>query len=489
MAENICKAPDSLEQNYVWWPQPGPQSALLFAKKIPEVLYGGAKFGGKSDGLLGDYLSDLNRYGKNWQGIIFRSSYPELEEILRRSLELFPKAGGEWKEGKRKWDFANGASLKLRFLESVKDFYRYNGHSYPWIGVDELGQWPSLEGYHMLKGCLRWAAYDIPVKRIRATANPGGPGHQAVMQYFELDKHPGGYHLIQDPRSGMIRTFIPSFAEDNQLGLLRDPGYLDRLEAVGDEALVEAWKRGRWDIIAGAYFKQQLFICEPFEIPKHWLRFRTLDWGSARPFSVGWHAVSEGKSFRILDRYKKEREVYLPPNCIIRYREWYGAKSPNVGLDLTVPEVSRGILDRSLGENIAYSVADPSIFIEDGGPSKAEVFYNHGVQFKPADNSRLAGWQQIKIRQRGLEGNPMLVIFSNCSDLIRTFPALQHDRHKPEDLDSRGEDHPADELRYGCMSRPWVEAEEKPPEPAFREPTTEELLKMTLNTTQRYKRI
>jgi len=489
MASNICKTPDSLERPYVWWPQEGPQSALLYSKSIPEVLYGGAKFGGKSDGLLGDYLSDLEKYNKHWHGIIFRSSYPELEEILRRSLQLFPKVNGEWKEGKRQWVFANGASLKLRFLESVKDFYRYNGHSFPWIGIDELGQWPSLEGYHMLKGCLRWADYEIPNKRIRCTANPGGPGHQAVMEHFQLDKYPGGYHLIQDARSGMLRCFIPSFAEDNQLGLAKDPQYLNRLEAVGNEELVEAWKHGRWDMIAGAYFKDRLFVCEPFEIPKHWMRFRSLDWGSAKPFSVGWYAVSEGKAITLVDRKRQVREVYLPPDCLIKYREWYGAKSANIGLDLTVPEVARGIVERSLGEDYGYSVADPSIFIHDGGPSKAEVFANHGIIFRPADNSRIPGWQQIKIRQRGSDGNPLFVVFDCCVDLIRTFPSLQHDRHKPEDLDSRGEDHAADETRYAMMSRPYVITAPKPKEDSFQDLSAQDLLKLTLGNGSKYKRI
>ena len=51
-------------------------------------------------------------------------------------------------------------------------------------------------------------------------------------------------------------------------------------------------------------------------------------------------------------------------------------------------------------------------------------------------------------------GYPMMYIFSNCKAFIRTIPLLQYDEHKPEDLDTDGEDHVADEARYFCMSRP-----------------------------------
>jgi hypothetical protein len=59
------------------------------------------------------------------------------------------------------------------------------------------------------------------------------------------------------------------------------------------------------------------------------------------------------------------------------------------------------------------------------------------------------------------QGPPMLYITSDCPDMIRTLPALQHDEYKVEDLDTDGEDHAADELRYACMSRPWSQSSPK----------------------------
>jgi hypothetical protein len=153
----------------------------------------------------------------------------------------------------------------------------------------------------------------------------------------------------------------------------------------------------------------------------------------------------------------------------VKYREWYGIKQsgdafePNVGLKLTAEEVAEGIKQREGNDRVAYGVIDPAAFSADGGPSLAERMIRHGIAWRPADNKRVAqhgaigGWDQMRARLKGdADGNPMLVFFSTCTHSVRTIPALQHDDSRPEDLDSDGEDHAADETRYACMSRPWV---------------------------------
>ena len=163
----------------------------------------------------------------------------------------------------------------------------------------------------------------------------------------------------------------------------------------------------------------------------------------------------------------------MPRGALLRYREWYGSNgTPNVGLKLTAEEVARGIKAREKDDTIAYGVLDPAAFAVDGGPSIAQMMAREGVIFRPADNKRvsqkgaLSGWDQMRGRLKGdADGRPMLFVFETCRDFIRTVPVLQHDPDKPEDLDTDGEDHVADEARYGCMSRPWIPRrveEEKP---------------------------
>ena len=44
----------------------------------------------------------------------------------------------------------------------------------------------------------------------------------------------------------------------------------------------------------------------------------------------------------------------------------------NVGLKLTAEEVAQGVIGRSGDEGFAYTVVDPSMFAQSGGPSLAE---------------------------------------------------------------------------------------------------------------------
>jgi hypothetical protein len=137
------------------------------------------------------------------------------------------------------------------------------------------------------------------------------------------------------------------------------------------------------------------------------------------------------------------------------YREWYGCREANVGLKLSVEDVARGIAERERGEKIGFGRADPQIFVEDGGPSMASRMREAaGLTWGAADNKRIPGWDQVRRRLVGEDDKPFLYVFSTCIHLIRTLPALQHDEHKPEDLDTKAEDHAADALRYGCMHNP-----------------------------------
>jgi hypothetical protein len=256
------------------------------------------------------------------------------------------------------------------------------------------------------------------------------------------------------------RVYIPSRVSDNKhVGA----EYVASIMQSGSPELVRAWLEGDWNVIAGAFFPEfdmGRHVIAPRDLPEHWFRFRSLDWGSAKPFSVGWWAVSDGE---LPD---------IPRGALVRYREWYGSTGkPNEGLRMTADEVALGIAQREAGdpkpENGLHGVADPAIFSSDGGPSIGERMARSAkVFFRPADNARVArqgalgGWDQVRARLRGDETGPGLLIFSTCRDLIRTLPALQHDPDRPEDVDSDGEDHAPDEARYACMSRPW--ARQKP---------------------------
>lgn len=491
----------------IWEPQPGPQALAIGAPFINELLFGGARGGGKSDFLLGDFLQDIG-LGAVWQGIIFRKSYPELDELIKRAREIFMPLGAIYKVQDKTFVFPSGAFLKMRHVEHERDADLYQGHQYTWIGWDELGNWPNLNAYKKLKACLR-SAHGVPNKRIRCSANPGGVGHHAVKAYF-IDPAPLGMDMIQSvDEDGTITTrmFIPSRVYDNAILLANDPQYIARLREIGSPELVKAWLEGDWNVITGAYFPEfstDKHVLEPFAIPDHWLRFRSMDWGSSSPFCVLWHAVSDG--------YQLPNGKYIPAGAVVTYREWYGCApgKVNEGLKFTSNQVGKGIVQRDRGERMSFAKADPSMFKWDGGPSHAENMSKVGAQWSKGDNNRIAGWDQVRDRLCGIKepkapgdvraaptkevftgslsdivahmmakpaeveaepevladdesmvGTPMWYCFKTCVHLIRTLPALQHDMDNPEDCDTDGEDHAPDALRYGLMGRPWTRPKPK----------------------------
>jgi len=439
-----------------WEPQRGPQAAFVHSD-VFEVVYGGARGGGKTDAALGDFALHAQAWGGAARGLMVRRTRVALEPTIERARAIYGPEGATWQEAKSRFVWPTGAVLYVRYLDRDADADLYQGHSYSRVYVEELTQFPSPRPIDKLKATLRSPA-GAPCG-FRATCNPGGAGHTWVKARY-ID--PGPFDPVED--EGLGRLFIPARLADNPRLVESDPSYVARLRQSGSAQLVRAWLEGDWSVIEGAFFEAWSAarnIVPPFAVPPAWARFRAFDWGSARPFSVGWWAVAS-------DPWPAG-EIVIPRGALVRYREWYGSSGrANEGLRLTAEAVAAGILEREAGEAIAYGVADPSIFREDGGPSIAERMRRAGVVFRPADNTRvgkagaLSGWDQLRARIAGDEAGAMLVVFHTCRDFIRTVPALQHDPARPEDLDTAAEDHVADEARYACMSRPLIARAPRP---------------------------
>ena len=376
--------------------------------------------------------------------------------------------------------FANGSKIYLCHCKDEKDRFKYLGAEIHVLLIDELTTFTDVI-YRFLRGRVRAVGLDLSPKyagtfpRILASTNPGNIGHQWVKRTF-IDSHePGSIFQTSDDEGGMLRQFIQAKLDDNPSMAQDDPSYRQRLRGLGNPALVRAMEEGDWDIIAGAFFPEfsaDKHIIKPFSIPMGWTRFRAMDWGSRKPFSVGWYAVSDGT----LD---------LPRGALVKYREWYGCTKdssggsiPDTGLMLTADKVGDGIKSREQEKECHYGVADPSMWKVDGGPSIAERMIVKGVTWRKADNSRINGWDQLRARLEGEDDEPMLYFFPTCLDTFRTLPALQHDPDKAEDLETDSEDHAADELRYACMSRPYQRGTNKP-KPGPKPGTFAHMMKIT----------
>jgi hypothetical protein len=189
----------------------------------------------------------------------------------------------------------------------------------------------------------RNAAYRQP----RWTRTPVGqvPIHRPLQRPLTKKPpkdHPGPIlrELFKNPFTGepieLERVFIPSQLTHNKKLMENDPLYVARLQQQGSANLVKAWLEGDWDIILGSFFDcwSEANVLSTGEwlgrFPREALRFRAFDWGSAKPFCVGWYAISDGT-------------WGLPKGALLKYREWYGSTGqPNVGLKMDAERWRRG---------------------------------------------------------------------------------------------------------------------------------------------------
>lgn len=455
-----------------------PQQKLAYHSTATEILYGGAAGGGKSHLMRAAAISWCAAIA-GLQVYLFRrvredlvKNHVEGPKGLRAMLAPWSVAGAV-NVLEEEIRFANGSKIYLCHCKDEKDRFKYLGAEMHVLLLDELTTFTEVI-YRFLRSRVRAVGLTVPqafqgrFPRILASSNPGGIGHHFVKAAF-IDNAPElSVRQMDDGEGGMLRQYIPARLSDNPSMASDDPNYRARLRGLGSPALVKAMEEGDWNVIAGAYFPEfstARHVVRPFEIPTHWVRFRAMDWGSAKPFSVGWYAVSDGLT--TIDWQGSDTgRLTIPRGALVKYREWYGMapNQPNVGIKLTAEEVADGIREREApNERIDMSVIDPAAFAEDGGPSIAERMGNRGVHFHRADNARVAsrgsvgGWDMLRSRLKGDEDDkPMLLFFDTCVHTIRTLPALQHDDLRPEDVNTQGEDHAGDETRYACLARPWV---------------------------------
>ena len=406
-----------------------------------------------TDCAIGKQIIGAQAYGQNWNGLFLRKNFKHFNDLRRRVdgllLDGLPavRVGGDHQTNTIK--FKNGAQVMLTAIERPEQLDFFQGQSYCLVCIEEACQFPFIsEMIDKLKGCLRSAAG--VTCQMFLTGNPGGPGHGQIKSRF-ISPHPLGGSYIRDGEDSAI--FIPSNVADNVILCDNDPKYVGRLRSIKDESLRKAWLEGDWNVVLGGFFddvwKPREQVLPRFKPPRHWPRMCGLDWGSAKPFSVGWYAIADGEKVQALG-------YALPRGAVVRYDEWYGClkNEPNVGMRLSSKQVAEGIKEREVKrgeENMIFDrIADTSIFDEDDGPSIGERFANEGVVWRKSDKRRIPGWENMRSMMFGHkddrgEVRPMFYVTENCRHFIEIVPTLERDENDWEDLDTDGIDHIADE--------------------------------------------
>lgn len=442
----------------IFKPNPGPQTLFLQATE-EEVLYGGAAGGGKSYAMLADPMRYF--HNPNFVGLLLRRTNDELRELKWESMKLYPKCfpGAVWKEKDSMWVFPSGAKFWMTYLERDDDVQRYVGQAFTWIGMDELTQYASPFAWQFLKSRLRSTDPELQKHLcMRATTNPGGPGHQWVKKMFIDPEIPGKAFWARDEEGEILtypdnypdldkrgkplfkRKFIPAKLQDNPY-LYNDGSYERSLLGLPEDQRRKLLD-GDWSVMEGAAFGEfnpKFHVCEPFDIPSDWRRFRAADYGYTSFSAVLWFAIDPSND-----------TLYV-------YRELYKSK-------LTGRDLAGEVLRAEAGERISYGVLDSSVWHNRGhtGPTVAEEMIAYGCRWRPSDRgagSRSAGKNRLhellKLRMTDNGEEPSIIFFNNCRQLIADIPTLPMDPDGEDDIDTRTRnDHTYDALRYGIMSRP-----------------------------------
>lgn len=440
---------------------PNAKQYLFHECPSTEVVYGGAKGGGKSCALVMEALAYALEY-KGAEIYLFRETYDDLEMTLIKEWKAqVPAALYKYNESKHIATLPNGSRVLFRYISSTKDADKYQGRSIDFIGVDELTKHEE-ESIQTLLSCVR-SVKGFPA-RFRGTCNPGGIGHVWVRRRY-INATGKGKKTIRDPITDNSLSYIPATVYDNHILMQNDPAYVKRLENL-PPAKRKAFLEGDWDAYDGQAFEEwspAIHVCEPFQIPKHWRRWRAADNGYTDPFAWYWFAVSEDGQVYIYREYTRDKK---DPKIS------YSDQARRVVERSTYADATSGY-EELVSEPISYTVVGHDAFaVNPTANGKAIIdFYSEGgihgcIKAITDRRLRKATWHEYLKPYKDENTGKMTAkvqIFPCCKKLIETLPQQIEDEADPEKVAETDYDHWYDAAGYGLIS--WHAARSKTPAP------------------------
>lgn len=445
----------------IWTPHPGPQTAFVNSTAY-EVLYGGAAGGGKTDALLYGPLDQIHI--PSCRVLFLRRTFRELREVMDRALAKFRLLGGVWRESEKRWTFPSGATYEFGYCETYNDVFQYQGQEYTEICYDELGQCPEERVWTYLVSRNR--ATDPKLRRrMRASANPGGPGHVWLKRRFvDAVASPLREHAHDGRELGvgvLSRAFIPARLSDNPTLDVGDPLYRQRLEMLPEvtrrQLLDGDWSAGEG--MALSELNRDIHFVKPFDVPPHWYQWGALDWGFNHPFYAGWLAADTDGNAYLVESVSGRR--------------------------LLPREIAQRIMDRVPVKQLRKFVAGHDCWNEvkargENTPSIADQFREEGILLQKANISRASGLNNMRrYLTYGPDRPPRFRIMDtpNNRRVFETLESMVVDPDDPEDalkVDAdeygQGGDDAYDMTRYALAARPLVAREPEGPEPRAFDP-------------------
>lgn len=256
-------------------PQEGPQWDLML---LPwrEILFGGAKGGGKTAGariwaLKGnpdepqDVLVNVSYvYHPGYRCLILRKNAQDMMDFIDKAKSMYEAAYGAIWSGDGYFEFPSGAKIVIGHMASEDAYMKYMGQEWTRIIVEEVTQIKSVMLYMRIISCARTVHSSMKVQ-ILLTANPEGPGFHWVRTRFMTHPKTGKrvppktvieeevFNPFTNKKEVLTRYFLPSKISDNKILLANDPGYVTLLLGM-PESLRKAYIEGDWDVLSGKYF-------------------------------------------------------------------------------------------------------------------------------------------------------------------------------------------------------------------------------------------
>lgn len=497
------EAKAELDKMHVWRPLLGPQALFVHIactrSDVREILYGGARGGGKTDGSIAVGADRIEN--EHYRALVLRKNATDLDDYASRCEEAYQCFKVQAKRNPMVLRFGEnkqntkGAVIKGGNLGDKNAYIKYQGQEYSRIFIEELTQIPSEKLYKQVMSSCR-SKYPELYPQMILTANPGGVGHSWVKKRFvtpidfrdetydetKLDngdilyeterirwwkRH---YHYKTEtgeekvvewneildkeenakakPGSETYRVFIPSTIDDNPILLENDPAYVNMLEGLKttDPALYEAWRHGEWEVFAGQVFtefsREQHTINNFADIGTTTEEFNnavkiiSMDWGYNDDTAIYFTALLDGRP--------------------VTYHEMVG----NHKLATEWGEELYNYLNNS-EQRIDYFIYPDDMESKKNGFNSPIDDIIEWINKLPADKQpimkemgREGGSRMIRQQatHKFLKKEPCAKIFKRCTKLIGALPNLVYDEERKEEIDTKT-DHeltnPYDGWSYG----------------------------------------
>ena len=228
-----------------WWPAYGPhhkQALALWAyQDTPDLCYGGAAGGGKSDYLL--MAASQFCAHSDYAALILRDTFQNLAEpgaIMDRAISWWAgRYGIQWRAAEKKLVWPSGAVIQFGHLSTSTAHLNYQSAEFQFIGIDEATAIPPQQLAFLHTRLRRKHNNPVPL-RYRLATNPGGKSHEWVRDRY----------VKEDGRGE--RVYLPAVLFENP-GIDQDE-YLRELNATEDPILLQQLLHGDWDVQASGGF-------------------------------------------------------------------------------------------------------------------------------------------------------------------------------------------------------------------------------------------